>query len=151
CSPSAGGGAALVRPSSLGNGSTLTSGTAIKLANNSGGFSQGDTGVVFVDGSSTIGGTFWAGRVSNDLGQFVGAGINPGGDNVTFTGILRGLLNSFNVNVTILGLDKEGWSPSFAASTGSTWTVSGATVPFSVNSPTPYAPNVGSFLPTAGG
>src|SRR5205823_9820187 len=77
-------------------------------------------------------------------------GVNPGGDNVTFTGILRGSLNNFGVNVTITGLDKEGWSPTFTASTGANFTASSSAV-ISVNSPTPYAPNVASFPPTAAG
>ena len=136
----------LVRSVSLGDGATLTSGTQIKLANNVGGFSQGDTGVVFVNGTTTIGGTFWAGRTTGDSGLFVGAGVNPNGDNVTFTGILRGVLNNFGVNVTVTGLDKEGWSPSFAATVGANFTAS-STVNFVVDNPTAYTPVVGSFLP----
>ena len=139
-------GDALVRSISMSNGATLSSGTSVKLANNQGGFNQGDTGVVFINGTTTIGGTFWAGRVTGDSGLFVGAGVAPS-DNVTFTGILRGVLNNFGVNVTITGLDKEGWSPTFSVTSGADFAA--GTTNVVVNTTTPYTPIPNTWMPQA--
>jgi autotransporter-associated beta strand protein len=138
-------GDALVRSISMSNGGTLTSGTAIKLANYDGlGSNPGDTGLAFVSGAATVGGTFWAGRTTGDSAVFVG--VNGTGDSVTFTGILRGVLNNSGIDVIIQGLDKEGWSPSFASTTGGTFNGANPTV-IVLDNPATWTPS----LPASGG
>src|SRR5205085_9958609 len=67
-----------------------------------------------------------------------GSGTAPV-DKVTFTGVVRGLVNSVVVDVQYDGFNAQGWSPGITKQTGGTLTVNGPQV-FIVDNPTQWVP-----------